>query len=165
MSRKIERVNTSLEIEEDIDLHETGWIVQRIGWGLMLVVLVCATLGLFGDGLLSETKLAAGGTSVLYQKFLRSEADTEVEIVSHDVSGKIRIAFSPNFLDVYKFDRMTPEPTSQKIENGYTILEFPANGQAHLVFFFTTREGIRGRIHTGISVNNTEFTLSPYIYP
>ncbi len=108
MSRKIERVNTSLEIEEDIDLHETGWIVQRIGWGLMLVVLVCATLGLFGDGLLSETKLAAGGTSVLYQKFLRSEADTEVEIVSHDVSGKIRIAFSPNFLDVYKFDRMTP---------------------------------------------------------
>ncbi|MDQ2656315.1 MAG: hypothetical protein M3Y60_02760 [Bacteroidota bacterium] len=165
MRRKIERVQSSLEIDEDIDLHETGWIIQRIGWGLMLLVLILATLGLFGNGLLSEIKLVAGNTTVLYHKFLRSEADTEMEVVTHDVGGKVRIVLSPDFIDLYKFDRITPEPSSQKVENGYTILEFPAKGQARLVFFFSIREGMRGRIHNTISVNNTDFELNHYIYP
>ncbi len=165
MSKKIEQVKSSLEIEEDLALHETGWIIQRIGWALMLVFLVCALLGLFGNGTLSETKLSAEGTTVRYNKYLRSESDTELEIVTNDVRGEIRVELSPDFIKLYKLDRLVPQPSSQKIQDGYTILEFSANGRANLAFFLTTREGVRGSVTNTLAINNTQFTLSHFIYP
>lgn len=165
MSKKIERVNSSLQLDEDIGLHETGWVIQRVGWGIMLAVLIFAILGLFGNGMLSEQKVVAGGITVVYEKYLRSETDTEFEIIARDVNGKVQVTLSPQFNDLFKIDRMTPEPSSQNIENGSTILDFSARGEAQLVFFLSTREGNRGNKANSVIVNNTDFTLDHYIYP
>ena len=68
MKGKVERIQTSLQIDEDIDLHIKSWWWQRVGWGFMLSFLLLAISGLFGNGVLSERTLGKGSTSLTYDR-------------------------------------------------------------------------------------------------
>jgi len=43
-----------LDINQDLAFQRRSWSLQRIGWGLIALVLIAALLGLFGHGPLSE---------------------------------------------------------------------------------------------------------------
>jgi hypothetical protein len=165
MSKKIERISSSLQVDEDIDLQIKGWIVQRIGWILMLAFLISAALGLFGDGVLSQKELASNGTTVMFEKFLRRECDTEMEIIANGRDGKIEVTLAPGFTEIYKIDRILPAPSGERIDHSSTVIEFSAEGQAHIVFFLKTRERVTGRVRNILAVNDTKFEMSHYIYP
>ncbi|MBD0294127.1 MAG: hypothetical protein ICV84_02845, partial [Flavisolibacter sp.] len=51
----VEEVKTDLEIDEDLDLHEKGWKLQRFGWFFIFALVILAALGVFGDGIASKT--------------------------------------------------------------------------------------------------------------
>ncbi|HEV2128712.1 MAG TPA: hypothetical protein VGR22_08850, partial [Thermomicrobiales bacterium] len=73
-----------LEVDEDIEFQEREWKVQRVGWALMLVVIVLALVGLFGTGPLSAVEREADdGTLVLeYQRFVRHGGRTTFSIAA-----------------------------------------------------------------------------------
>ncbi|HEU4345558.1 MAG TPA: hypothetical protein VFU31_28750, partial [Candidatus Binatia bacterium] len=50
----------SLEIEEDLRFQERAWVVQRVGWGVMLLVIVATAAGMFGEGALSSATVGDG---------------------------------------------------------------------------------------------------------
>jgi hypothetical protein len=163
MLEKIERVKTSLQIQEDIDLHIRGWIFQRIGWLLMLMILISSVLGLFGNGLFSEKLIIRNGSSLTFEQFARRDNETEIEILVPHSSGKIQVALSPAFTEIFKVEHIAPEPREQMLKNGFTVYEFAAEANAQLTFFLTTRKA--GRIHSTVQVNDTEFELKQFIYP
>ena len=163
MNKAIERIKTSLEIEEDINLHITGWIVQRIGWFLMLVFLLSAALGLFGNGVLSHKRITTSGVTLQYEKFTRFENDTEIEIQADSQNGFIEVALSDQFTRHFKIDRIIPEPGDQKIIQRAKVFVFPAAGKGEITFFVMARE--KGRLHTAISINGIDFQYTNFIYP
>lgn len=163
MRSNVERVKSSLQIEENISLHMTGWIVQRIGWALMLAFLICATLGLFGDGVLSEETLAQGTATVTFEKFTRRESNTEVEILATATSGTLRLVLPPVFLESFKIEKVEPEPSEEKTRNGSAIYEFQCEGQGRVTLFLITRKA--GSVRSSIHVDNTAFDIQQFIYP
>jgi hypothetical protein len=39
-----------LEIQEDLPFQRREWLVERVAWGVMALLIVAALLGLFGTG-------------------------------------------------------------------------------------------------------------------
>ena len=163
MGAQAERVKTSLQIEEDIDLHIKGWIFQRIGWALMLIFLVSAVLGLFGSGALSEKTITKDGTSIKFDRFERRENDTQLEIVTQQGRGRLVVAFSPAFTESFRIEDIVPGPAEEATRNGHTVYTFAADARAQLTFFLTTRKA--GNIRSELRVNDTDFELRQFIYP
>lgn len=55
---------------------------QRIGWVLLLLAILAAAAGAFGDGPLSRASISApGGVRVDYERIVRRRAPTEIRIV------------------------------------------------------------------------------------
>jgi hypothetical protein len=163
MKSKIERIKTSLQIEEDINLHVTGWIFQRIGWLLMLAFLVCAALGLFGDGLLSEKVLTAEGSTMTYERFSRVDSETEIEILSQSVDGSITAVISDSFFKSFDLEKMIPEPDEQKLRNGSQVYVFTADGQGEITLMVKPKKS--GNMNHTIRINNSDFEVISFIYP
>ena len=66
-----------LQIDEDMEFQRRSWIVQRIGWAIFALVILLAALGLFGDGILSDTKAGQeeGALWLEYPRFERFEPE------------------------------------------------------------------------------------------
>ena len=165
MKGKIERINTPLQLDEDIDLHVTGWVIQRIGWGAMFVFLCLAALGLFGDGFLSNKTVAVDGATVSYERFLRRENDAVIEIMAAAANGNIELTLGPDFNRTYEIESVFPEPAERFIRNNSTVFVFPATGQGQITFFLNIRKETVGRVRTSLRVNRSDFTLSHYVFP
>lgn len=165
MRKAVERIKTSLGIEEDIDLHIAGWIVQRIGWGLMLLFLILAATGFFGDGAASVEELVSGETSLSFEKYTRRENDTELEIIASSQNGSIRIGLSPEFNQTFRIERMVPDPRHQGTDNGRIVLDFAASGRAQITLFLKVRKHETGKARSIVTVNDHPFILSQFIYP
>jgi hypothetical protein len=163
MKHSVERIRTSLQIEEDIDLHIRSWIIQRIGWGLMLIFLVLAALGLFGNGFLSEQHVSADGASLTYERFSRYENNTALEIETSARRKSISIHFDPGFAQTFKVEKINPAPSGQKIQDGVRIDSFAVEGRAHITYFLSPR--IYGDAAYVLQVNESRFQLAQYIYP
>ena len=55
----VETAKTGMELQEDLHLHEKGWIIQRIGWAVLFAVIIAGIIGVFGNGWVSSEKIAA----------------------------------------------------------------------------------------------------------
>lgn len=163
MASKIERIKSSLQIDEDIDLHITGWVVQRIGWFFMLAFLLCAALGVFGTGILSKQLNSQDGTSLKYERFTRNQSDTELEITADSKGGNIQVELPDQFTRSFKIEKITPEPREQKIVNGSTVYLFAADGDGDITLFLTGRQA--GSLNTSIGINGIRHPFETYIYP
>jgi hypothetical protein len=165
MKGKIGRISSPLQLDEDINLHVTGWVVQRIGWSVMFIFLCLAALGFFGDGVLSEKTIAADGATISFERFLRRENDSVIEINASGVDGTMEVTFAPDFNKTYQIEAVFPEPAEQTILNNETVLAFPTEGQGQITLFVKVRKETIGRVTTSLKVNKTNFSLSHYVFP
>ena len=163
MKEKIERIKTSLQIDEGIDLHIVSWTIQRVGWVLILVVLVLATLGLFGNGVLSERNIRAGDISLRYERFARFQNSTAIEVTASARGGDLTVAFSRDFVGAFKVEEINPEPAGQRIERGSTVYLFRATGSGRATFFVSPRR--RGHVKYDVRIDGAEFHPESLIYP
>jgi hypothetical protein len=71
-----------LQITEDLDFQHRIWKLQRIGWAVMVLLILAAVLGLFGRGILSRAVVtdAQGQLSVEYSRFARFQAPVELVV-------------------------------------------------------------------------------------
>jgi hypothetical protein len=108
------RAADGLEIDEDPAFVRRSWIVQRLGWTGMGLVVVLALAGLLGSGPLSRrTTQLAGLLRVEYQRFARYEAAQTIAIRLEPAAthtGEVRVWVDRRFLDDSKIDAITPTP-------------------------------------------------------
>lgn len=85
----------------------------------MLLVVLAAVVGLFGNGVFSRTTKSTpdGQVEIAFQRFARSGGRTTLEVdVSPEVTGKgaIAVLVSREYLSRFELRRVTPEPDSQE---------------------------------------------------
>jgi hypothetical protein len=152
-----------LQLEEDIKWTERSWIIQRIGWVLLLLFVLFAALGVFGTGILSNVHKQSGEYSVDYERFGRFQMPQEIKINAPSKNGKVVITIPQSFLDNYEIPSSIPQPTRQDFDNTYLILEYPSNGPAHIMFEIEAEK--TGNHTAEIIINEQVFTFSQFIYP
>jgi hypothetical protein len=159
----MERLNPEAEIEDEIRLHEKGWIVQRVGWIILLTLLTAASLGLFGSGVLSTKQIVGNGASVKFERFARFQSPMTLEMNTKSNTEKIEILLPLSYFASMELEKIQPEPSTRRVENGNIVYLFAISDEAVIKFYLTPQSA--GNISTVIKINNEAFPINHFIYP
>jgi hypothetical protein len=142
-------------------LQERTWVLQRVAWCVMGLLVLAALAGLFATGPLSSTESRDQSdlVQVEYQRFQRHMAPSTLMIrlgpavVSRDT---VSLQFSESFVDAVQVQKIVPEPKEAKatptgVEYTFAVAD-PAQS-AKMRFFMRTEKigiiaaqvGLRGR--------------------
>lgn len=116
-----------LEIEQDEAFQRREWSVQRVGWGVLAVVLGLAALGLFGNGPLSHATADEGDLTVGYQRFARNQGHHTLMVQvapGHARDGRVTVLVSQELLGDVRLDSVSPEPSSTVVTRDHVAFSF-----------------------------------------
>jgi hypothetical protein len=105
-----------LQVQEDLAFQRRDWLAQRIGWGLLALVLLAGLLGLTGSGPLSRVTRADGRhLTVEYDRFVRhgSRANLTFRTEPGAVT-EARITVDRRFLVDNDLQHLVPEPRATR---------------------------------------------------
>lgn len=157
----------------DIDFQRKEWTVQRIGWAVMLLIVVLAVLGLLGSSgplARAERETADGSLEVSYLRLdhHHGEGDLTVEVAPEFVeNGEIRVWIDRDFASRLAINRVVPEPESVEIEPERVVYIFAVGDQSSplTVAFAYEHDGFwleKGRL--GL-VNGEAVELTQFVFP
>src|SRR5437763_389442 len=92
-----------LEVGQDLDFLRRAWVLQRVGWGVLALLVLAAVLGLVGPGPLCRAVEAdsAGLLRLEYERFEHLETNATLRLhLAPGVAqeGKVRLALSQDYL-------------------------------------------------------------------
>jgi hypothetical protein len=125
------------DFESEGIFHEHEWRIQRIGWWILTLFLVLALAGLFGKGPLSHARAEAATGRIEYEHFIRYGTPAEFVITpsGRAAGGTSRVAISSDYLEAFRVERITPEPTSARIAGGHVVYEFATSSPGASISF------------------------------
>jgi hypothetical protein len=90
-----------------------NWVFERVGWIAMAAILAAASVGLFGDGWLSESEAAVGDELVVkYSRFCRAHSPVELSVGWLPRGQEPRLWISRAFLDGFEVAEIRPTPSA-----------------------------------------------------
>jgi hypothetical protein len=160
----MERIkNFSLQISDEIDLHRKGWVAQRIGWAVLLLLVTAALIGVFGTGWISSRHIILDGNKVSFERFARFEAPMKLIVHAAKPDGAVEIRIPQTYLANIEIDKIVPAPSAQKISQEAVIYTFNANASMTVIFYLIAES--TGTVDTKMAVNNSVFPIRHFIYP
>jgi hypothetical protein len=161
-----------LEIFQDMTYQRCEWIIQRVAWIVMLLIVIAAVAGLLGDGPLSRrTARDPGGTFQLeYDRFLHYGTQTTLTVrfaprVARD--GEVRLWLSLDYLDGVQVQQITPEPARVEAGPDRSVFVFRVSDpDAPATVFFHVlpqhRRPLSGRVGVG---DREPLPFDQFVYP
>jgi hypothetical protein len=134
-----------LDLAQDLRFERREWIVQRVAWAGMALILVAALAGVFGDGPLSRVVARSpSGRAVLhYQRFIRNHAPADLRITISGAmverSGRASVLLSREYFGSMRLKAVTPQPAETQITPRGFVYAFllPSRADpADIVFHF-----------------------------
>jgi uncharacterized membrane protein YtjA (UPF0391 family) len=159
-----------LEISEDMNFQRKEWTAERWGWVFMLIVIIAALLGLFGQGPLSSASAESGVMQVRYNRFERLLAPTQLTVrLDQDSAenGEIRLQVDQSLMQAYTVENIFPDPESVEVSpNQYIYVFKTAQGGRPPDILFNLQPNRLGPASGQIGLENGQAVrLSQFIYP
>lgn len=159
----------SQPFQEDMPFQLRDWRAERIGWWVMGILVVLACLGLFSNGPLSTTtsRDEAQRLSVEYERFYRFGASSDMRwMVAATPGTETTITVSPEFLEAFVLETITPEPLQMVATADGMQLVFAREEGAPLDIGLSMTPDEVGTVTTEIRLQGAEpVRLSTFIYP
>ena len=113
------RENKELQVSEDLRFQRRDWLAQRVGWGLMTLLLLAGLLGLAGgSGPFTRTMTGDGrGFTVEYDRFVRHASRTSLTFRAPPqvLEGRAaRITIDRQYLAANDLQNLVPEPNDTR---------------------------------------------------
>jgi hypothetical protein len=161
-----------LQLTEDLTFQRREWVIQRLGWAAMAVLLVAGVLGFFGSGPVSDRSVSAqdGAAQVSYSRFGRFGAPgtllIELRDAQPDTSGTVQLGLSRDYAEGVRIEQVVPEPESVKTEEDWLVYEFaldaPALLRVSIEFMFEHRGELSGEVRFP---DGATLTFEQFIHP
>lgn len=101
----IEAPQRQLQIEEDLKFQQCEWKVQFAGWIAMGVLIILASLGLFGTGPSSSSTAQGDDLNLNYERFARLEQPTDLRFqLGGETKEPARLFIERAYLDAVKIE-------------------------------------------------------------
>jgi hypothetical protein len=133
---------SGLEVREDRAWQERFWTAQRLGWIVMALFIVVASLGLTGmGGPLASAKAKLGGGTIEYPRITRWQADDQLEVRLDPTSaGNAELTLSPQFVQLFAISSIQPEPKEVRATTAGHRFTFETDqGEGERVIVFNLR--------------------------
>ena len=162
--------SNGLEIATDLKHQRRLWIVERIGWTLMALIVVAALGGLFGNGPMSKARAGDTSLQLNYERFARYEAPTELRahVGPELTQGKqLRLWISRDYLDHLEVERTMPPAVANDLAPGRVLYIFnlaQTNTPAQVTFYVRHTGFGKTTGRAGI-IGGPEVQFSQFVYP
>lgn len=141
----MERVG-DLEINQDVVFQEREWNAERVGWGLLTLLILIAVAGLFGNGPLSWTSATSDdGLEIIYERFGRRGGSQELTVRAPATAasgGVWEIEVTRGYLASLEITAVSPEPDKVETIEGalrYSFTQATPGADLEVVFAVTPR--------------------------
>jgi hypothetical protein len=170
MSKDLKNVG-DLEIDEDLKFEKWQWTVERIGWVIMVGIVIAALVGAFGRGPLSKrSSLSTDDTlSIEYDHFGRLNAQTDVrfQIAEGAVSNSLLLWLDRQYMASFEVKEISPSPermdlSDDRITLVYRVPKAASLLRVHLILEPVEMGSVKGS--AGI-VGKEPLSFSQFIYP
>ena len=160
-----------LEINQDLNVQARMWRIQRVGWAIMLVIVLLALTGLFGRGPASETMAGNinGPLWVEYERFGRYQSPSTLRIHLQPVTspGPRQVWISNSYLSGVEIQQIVPDPMVTKMSDDGLLFEVGTAGKAEagvltLYLQFQQMGVLAGDVR---SPGHTPVHISTFVYP
>ena len=161
-----------LELEEDLDFERRSWIIERIGWAVMVAVAFAALAGLLGPGPLSDTTAGAQGGRLRleYPRFGRSGAPSILRVhlgPNTNQQEVVRVWLSRDYLEDIHIQGISPPP--ERVEAGpeqLTYVFLVSEPSRPTAVTFSVKPGRFGRQRGCMGLaNGPTLCFGQFIYP
>ena len=158
----IEQIKPTLEIDEQLNLHKTGWKIQRVGWVFIFMLPLLGAMGMFGEGFISNQKEKKGTIETKFERFYRYEKEMQLSIKS-PAAHMAQIALPQEYLGHFRVVRIIPEPEHRLAIGQNIVFQFGGNSNRQVTIYAIPQ--VYGSIRGVMAVNNHQFSLHHYIFP
>ena len=156
-------------VQENMAFQKKNWVAQRIGWGLLALIVVLALLGLFSDGPLSQARAvsADGSLQVEYQRFLKHGAESDLRIIAATAApqGEISITMDRALADSMSVEYLMPLPQASSGGAQGLQLTYAAPEREPAILALKIRPDSFGRVRGRVSFADQSVVLNQFIYP
>ena len=154
---------------DDLGHERAIWKFQHWAWTLFALTLIAASLGLFGDGLVSHAKAGKPGLSLEYERFGRYQAPSTLKLRLNSGGGNTLPAvwLAQDFVDQIEIEEIYPPPERVKVAGDRLIYIFnvaQTNDPVAITFHFKPDGYGKTRARLGL-VDGPEVTFSQFVYP
>jgi hypothetical protein len=159
-----------LDIDQDLEFQRRDWTFERVGWIAMLLLIVGALVGLFGDGPLSKAERVTADQSlrVEYDRFERHGNDAKLTVfVRRDSAAGAAVSLWVNdeFLRGVQLEHIEPEPVRQVSVGDRTLFDIAVAGDsARLTFAFRPKDVGSRRLELGL-MGREPLSVKQFVYP
>ena len=159
------------EIEQDLEFERRAWIIERVGWILMLLVVIAALLGLFGHGVLGYRSATApnGSVTVEYEAVARKGGSTglDISVRAPRHADAVVVLIADSYLRHVDVESITPEPSVVTGSGDAVRFEFPvAPGTDELLVRLQLRPDALGSIEGSVETpDGPPVRFSQFVLP
>jgi hypothetical protein len=148
-----------LEINQDLDVQRKTWVVQRLGWVSMALIILTALVGMFGSGPLARTEVQDDRQTfrLSYDRFGRYEAEAVLQIAltpEATTNGRVTVEVDQTYWTGHVVEHITPEPLFSRVGIDGFLYTFETHPPATpAVIVFRLRPKYLGSLEGRIRVN------------
>jgi hypothetical protein len=164
-----EMLDRQYPVAEDIRLQRKVWRFQRVGWYVLLAVVILTLSGLFSKGPLSSLTAVSehGDLTVEYERFHRSGGANSMVIQAVGLPGKmVTLLISKAMIEGFSVESMQPQPaTSMGTPEGLS-LTVPVDEHGRATLYLSWRSNGLGLFKSDIAiVGGGHLPITQFIYP
>jgi hypothetical protein len=161
--------NRTYPIREDMQFQQRSWLMERIGWSALTLVVLAALGGVFfhGPASYARARNADNSLAVQYERFAHKTALTYFTIrATAPIANELMIRLSPAFADTHSIESIQP-PTLRGSSGTYGLdLVFPRSATGDVAVHIAARPKRFGVMSLHIEATGRgSLNLVQLIYP
>jgi hypothetical protein len=159
-----------IQVPQNLKVQYKSWTLQRIGWIIMILIVLAAALGLFGQGILSKTKIFSSSKSLQleYERFMRFGGRSEMlfNLNTQSPADTIILTLNNTYLDYIQVESVQPEILFNKVDGKVTNYYFLKSELSNQIKFIIHIKPLKtGSVNGQIKANDEILNFTHYIYP
>jgi hypothetical protein len=165
------RLSAALERDQRDQVLRREWRFERVGWGVLALILVAGSLGVFGDGVVAAaSSRSPDGVIVLrYDRIIRRDAPSALELrlsEAHQADSIVVVALTEDYLAAMDVERVMPEPMLVRASSGrveYHLLRLDPSRP--MVVRFSVRANATGSYRAVVGVDGRVLGFHQFVLP
>lgn len=136
-------------VEEDMRMQQRVWRFERVGWYALVLIVILATAGLFGNGPLSNALATSsdGRLQVEYQRLSRSGSVDKLRITVRGISGQpVMVMLGGSLVQEASIETLQPEPQASFSQGDSLLLQVGTRQDGIATLYLTLRSDYVGKL-------------------
>jgi hypothetical protein len=158
-----------LEIDQDLGFQQRMWVLQRLGWGVMVCIILAALVGLLGSGPLASRTLDSPqrGFRLEYQRFLRHRAPTRLLLqMKSTPREEVQVWYDRALIEHFVVTQIVPMPTRVEANAGRLTYTFRvADQEEPLLITFSLEPETFGSLSGRVGIEHDSLYFQQFVYP